>query len=218
MPSDTSVGMKQFYTSGEWTQVILLKGVDSLVNDDDVEVIYANTPDRPPVDSKGDFLRGASFTISTKPPRHRNVLHGHIRNGVLTTDPADIVLTETWGQGGARDIRGNRGVWDFKKGRLRLVFQSDGSLTGVLGGYRPLFDSVLSESLGGAGSAIVAGLDCSAELATLRKYADGLRDPKTGQCTGISSAQQLTAVPAFVNDAPEAAQDKKLASNGSEAR
>lgn len=200
MQSDLAVGTRQFHASGEWTQVILLRGVDSLENDEDVEVIYGNTPDRPFVDSKGNFLPGASFTISDKPPRHRNTLKGRIANGVLTTAPARIELTATWGQGGARDIRGNRGAYDFHEGMLRLTFQPDGSLQGLVGGYRPLFDAILSPALGGAGSAIVAGIDCAAELKTLRKYADGLRDPKTGQCTGISSAMQLSAVPAFVND------------------
>lgn len=198
--SDLSVGTRQFHASGEWTQVILLIGVDSLENDDNVEVIYGNTPDRPFVDSKGNFLPGATFTISDKPPRHRNVLKGRIANGVLTTMPARIELTQTWGQGGARDIRGNRGTYDFHQGMLRLTFQPDGTLKGLVGGYRPLFDAILSPSLGGAGAAIVAGIDCAAELKTLRKYADGMRDPKTGQCTGISSAMQIDAVPAFVND------------------
>ncbi len=202
LPSDQSVGMKQFHASGEWTQVILLRGVDSLVRDDDVEVIYANTPDRPLIDSKGKFLPGATFTISDKPPRMRNVLHGRIVNGVLTTDPADIKLVETWGQGGARDIRGNRAKWDYRHGRLRLAFQPDGSLLGLLGGYRPIFDPIISPALGGIGSAVVAGIDCSAELATIRKYADGLRDPKTGKCMGISAAHEVSAIPAFVNDLP----------------
>ena len=62
-------GMKQHFKSGEWTQVILLKGVDSLENDDEVEVIYANTADRPFVDAKGNFLRGATFSISDTAPR-----------------------------------------------------------------------------------------------------------------------------------------------------
>jgi hypothetical protein len=200
MQSDQAVGMKQFHASGEWTQVILLRGVDSLQNDDNVEVIYGNTPDRPMIDSKGNYLPGATFTISDKPPRHRNALKGRIVNGVLTTAPERIELTQTWGQGGARDIRGNRGMYDFHEGMLRLTFQPDGSLQGMVGGYKPLFDAILSPALGGAGSAIVAGIDCAAELKTLRKYADGMRDPKTGQCTGISSAMQVSAVPAFVND------------------
>ncbi len=202
MPSDNAFGIKQFHNSGEWTQVILLRGVDSLVDDPEVEVIYGNTQDRPFVDSNGLFLSGGTFTISTKPPRERNALKGKIRNGVLTTSPAEIKLTETWGQGGARDIRGHRARYHLYSGQLRLEFQSDGTLRGLVGGYRKLFDLIVSPSLGGAGSALVAGIDCAAELNTARKYADGLKNPKTGQCEGISTAFEMTAVPAFVNDAP----------------
>jgi hypothetical protein len=198
--SEYDVGTRQFIASGEWTQVILLRGVDSLVNDPDVEVIYANTPDRPVMDSNGKMLRGLSFSISDKPPRNRNVLKGKIVNGVLTTEPQDILLTQTWGQGGARDIRGNRTKHDFRRGRLRLTFQADGTLAGLVGGYRPVFDTIQSPSIGGGGSAVVAGIDCAAELKTLRQYADGIKDPKTGKCTGVSTAMRMVAVPAFVND------------------
>jgi hypothetical protein len=201
---DIQSGLRQFHASGEWTQVLLLRGVTSFVKADNVEVIYANTPDRPLLDSKGHFLPGMSFSVSDKPPRHRNVLHGRIRNGVLTTDPAEIELTETWGQGGARDIRGNRSSYHYFKGRMKLEFQPDGTLKGLVGGYRPLMDVIISPALGGAGSALVAGIDCAAELATLKKYADGMRDPQSGQCHGISSAMRLSAVPAFVNDLPKA--------------
>ena len=201
---DALTGMKQFHASGEWTQVIILKGVDSLVDDKDVEVIYANTADRPEIDSKGHFLRGVSFAVNDTAPRHRNVLHGHIHDGVLTTDPADVNLAETWGQGGARDIRGNRTQYRYRQARLRLEFQQDGSLRGMIGGYRPVFDVIASGSLGGAGTAVVAGIDCAGQLATLKHYADGGRDPKTGQCTTISSAMRIAAVPAFVTDLPAA--------------
>lgn len=199
---DLLTGMRQFHASGEWTQVILLRGVDSLENDDDVEVIYANTPDRPQLDSHGNFLPGYSFTISDKPPRHRNALHGHIVGGVLVTDAQDIKLAQTWGQGGARDIRGARTAYDFRHGKLRLAFQPDGSLRGLVGGYRPVFDVIQSPAIGGAGAALAAGIDCAGTLATLRKYADGIRDPKTGTCSGVSSAMNLYAVPAFINDVP----------------
>ena len=49
-------------------------------------------------------------------------------------------------------------------------------------------------------AALVAGIDCAAYHATLKKLADGIRDPRTGQCSGVSSAEQMSAVPAFVND------------------
>lgn len=199
---DQRRGTRAQMTSGEWTQVILLRGVDSLERDDDVEVIYANTPDRVVVDSEGKVLPGASFTVSDTRPRHRNVLKGRIVGGVLTTEPADIKLTQTWGQGGARDIRGNRTKFDLRSARLKLTFQPDGSVQGLVGGYQPVFDLIQSPALGGAGSALTAGIDCAAELKTLKALADGIRDPKTGQCTGVSSALELKAVPAFVNDIP----------------
>lgn len=197
---DIASGLNQFHSSGEWTQVILLRGVDSLDHDEDVEVIYANTADRPPVDTKGKFLRGASFSVNDTAPRHRNVLKGRIEKGVLTTMPADVQLAQTWGQGGARDIRGARSRFDYRRARLQLVFQPDGSLKGFLGGYRPVFDVIKSPAIGGAGAATVAGIDCAATLATLRRHADGVRDPRTGKCTAVSSAMRMSAVPAFVND------------------
>ncbi len=199
-PSEYDVGTRQFMTSGEWTQVLLLRGVDSLENDPDVEVIYANTPDRPVIDSNGKVLRGLSFSVSDKPPRNRNVLKGKIVGGVLTTEPHDILLAQTWGQGGARDIRGNRTKHDFRRGRLRLTFQADGTLAGLVGGYRPVFDTIQSPGIGGVGSALTAGIDCAAQLKTLRHFADGIKDPRTGKCTGVSTAMRLVAVPAFVND------------------
>lgn len=195
-------GTREQLTSGEWTQVILLRGVDSLENDPEVEVIYGNTPDRVVVDSEGRYLPGSSFTISDKAPRHRNVLRGRIVAGVLTTEPRDIKLSQTWGQGGARDIRGNRTKFDLRSGRLKLTFQPDGSVRGLVGGYQPVFDLIQSPAIGGVGAATTAGIDCAAELKTLKAMADGIRDPKTGQCTGVSNAYQLTAVPAFVNDVP----------------
>ena len=199
---DIATGMRQFHASGEWTQVLLLRGVDSLQNDPSVEVIYANTPDKPAVDSKGNFLRGATFTISTAPPRNRNVLKGRIVDGVLMTDPQDVVLTQTWGQGGARDIRGNRTKYDYRRAKLRLAFQPDGSLKGMFGGYRPVWDVIQSPSIGGAGSALTAGIDCAQHYQTLMKFADGIRDPKTGKCSGVSAALRISAIPAFVNDDP----------------
>ena len=74
----------------------------------------------------------------------------------------------------------------------------------MLGGYRPVFDVGQSPALGGAGSALTAGIDCAANLRTLRAFADGLRNPKTGKCEGVSSAIRITAIPAFVNDVPPA--------------
>lgn len=63
-----------------------------------------------------------------------------------------------------------------------------------------MFDLISAPAIGGIGSATVAGIDCAQQLATARKFADGLRDPKTGKCTAVSSAAQIRAIPAFVSD------------------
>lgn len=199
MGGDIVRGLDQFLVSGEHSQVLLLRGVDSLVDDPEVEVIYANTEDRAVVDSRQNFIHGASYSV-TGEARHRNVLRGRIVKGVLTTEPADIRLRQTWGQGSARDIRGARTEWDLRRGRLRMAFQPDGTLKGLVGGYQPFWNVMASASIGGEGAATTAGYDCAAMYAALKKMADGDRDPRTGQCTTISSALEATAVPAFVND------------------
>lgn len=201
--SEGARGMNQFMASGEWTQVILLRGVDSLENDPAVEVVYGNTADPPPADGKGRFLPGSSFTISDKGARHRNVLKGKITGGVLTTEPADIALAQTWGQGGVREIRGARWKYRFMRARLRLEFQADGSIRGMIGGYRPTIEVISAMTLGGAGSATTAGIDCAGILQAANRLADGMRDPKTGKCTAISSAFRIGGIPAFVNDVPQ---------------
>lgn len=193
-------GLNGLLATGEHSAVLLLRGVDSLVKDDDVEVVLATTDDRPVVDSKMKLIANASFTVSAN-PRWRNVLHGRIDNGVLTTGPADIRLTRKVGHGG---IRGRRQEWDLRQGRLRLAFQPDGSVTGLLGAYQPLRNVIEIEMIGGIGAATTAGIDCAAAYTTLKKLADGLRDPVSGQCNGISSALTVTAIPAFVMDRPPA--------------
>lgn len=182
--------------TGETSMVLLLRGVDSLVNDPDVEVIFATTDDRPMLDSKRNYLGGASFSVSTN-PNWRNVLKGRIVNGRLLTDPANIRLTQRWGQGGAR---GQRAEWEFHRGRFSLAFQPDGTVKGLFGGYQPMRNIIQAATLGGAGSALVAGIDCASILKTLTAMADGDRDPKTGQCQSISSGMDVAGVPAFVND------------------
>ncbi len=199
MGGDIVRGLTQFLVSGEHTQVLLLTGVDSLSDDPDVTVIYANSEDRAIVDSRQNFIPGASYTVVDN-PQHRNVLKGRIVGGVLMTQPQHIRLRQTWGQGSERDIRGQRTEWDLAKGRLHLAFQPDGSLKGIVGGYQPIWNIMASASIGGEGAATTAGYDCAAIYAALKKLADGDRDPKTGQCRRISSGLEAVAVPAFVND------------------
>ena len=176
--------------SGERTQVILLRGVDSLENDPDVEVIYANTDDRPIADSAGKPIHHASFTVSTLGQKRdsRNVLKGSIYKGVLNTAPKNILLIAAGGQ--------------LDRARLRLEFQADGTVRGLIGGYALLSTVLRGARGGGRGSALTAGIDCAGQYVATIPLADGDRDPKTGQCRRISTASELVGVPAYVNDIP----------------
>jgi hypothetical protein len=200
-------GQNAMLATGEQSKVLLLRGVDSLANDPDVEVIFATTDDRPVLDSKRNFITGASFSV-TDNPAWRNVLHGRIVNGVLTTDPADIRVSRRMGHGGAAGLNAE---FDMRRGRFRLAFQPDGSVKGLFGAYQPMRNVIVSTINGGIGAAETAGIDCAAEYAALTKLADGLKDPKTGRCTAISAALDVAAVPAFVIDRPPHADKPRIA-------
>lgn len=199
LAGEMMAGYRNILATGEQTILVWLRGVDNMRDDPSVEIILANSDDRPVLDSKRNFIAGASFTIIDN-PRWRNVLQGRIRNGVIETDPADVLLTHRLGYGGSR---GEKLEWDMRQARLRLAIGPDGSLSGTLGAYQLPKVITANHLLGGLGVASTAGIDCVAELTTLTRLADGLKDPKTGQCQGISSAFELTGTPAFINDRPD---------------
>lgn len=191
---DILIGDKSALMS-DYTIVMILRNVHSLVNDDDVEVLLASSQDKPIVDTQQNFIRNASYHV-TKNPRWRNVLHGRIVNGVLTTESNDIVLERQLGN----KPRGVPTDWNFARSRLQIVFKPDGTLDGVIGGYVPLIMYMLQAIGGSAGTVTVADMDCSSQYRTIKALADGERDPATGQCDRISSAMRIEAVPAFVFD------------------
>ena len=183
------------HMTGEYTQVLLLRGVDSLVNDPDVSIVYANTDDRPVADPEGKPIYHASFSVSKAPRKatYRNELKGRVVNGVLTTTPKRFVL-----YGGVQ--AGMYTTFDLDRGRLQLKFQPDGSIKGLIGGYAPLLNDLIIPRAGSNGTVVVAGIDCAGQYASTRMMADGDKDPKTGKCRKISYAYEMIAVPAFVND------------------
>jgi hypothetical protein len=186
--------------NGENAQVLILRGVESLERDDVVEIIYGNSRDRAILDPAGRFVHGASYAMS-ETPGGPNVTRGRIVNGVLEARFDRLRLRQVWYLGGTlrgEDLAGLRSTWDIRRVRLRLAFQPDGSLKGLMGGYQALSDSIQSLSIGALGAAVTADWDCATIWATVKTMADGDRDPATGQCTTISTTFELAAVPAFV--------------------
>lgn len=172
--------------------VMIVRDVQSWRNDPRVEVVIAPSPDDAPTDAHQKIVSGGSLEVAPQ-AKWRTVLVGRIEDGVLTTEPADLVLPRSW-------VGALKGEFIMKRTRLRLKLQPGGELTGLAGGYRPLDNAMGMYMVGGPGVASVAGLDCASVRKTLRALADGDPDPKTGACTTVSAAMEFAATPAFVFD------------------
>lgn len=172
--------------------VVLVRGVENWENDPTVEVEIAAAAGQPAADVKKNAASGASLTINDN-PRYHVTMKGQIKDGLLTTDPADLILPFNWqvSTGG-----------EFMVRHLRLrVRYKDGELIGEAGGYRPIDNAIAILHVGGPGVASAAGVECASVRKTLRLLADGDPDARTRQCTSVSSSMTFAAKPAFVFDA-----------------
>ena len=175
--------------SGMWSMLIDVTGVDDVRNDPDVTVdIYAGD-DNMVRDSSGNVLSGASLTAKADPKLHRQ-FKGHIKDGVLETTPIeelfipDIMLTS------------RLPPWAIEKARLKLTLLPNGNAKGFLGGYMPI--GHYSGSGGDAQGEHFTGTPCNFMYWAVKQYADGAKNPKTGQCEAISTSFRIEAIPAFV--------------------
>jgi len=108
---------------------------------------------------------------------------------VLTIEPGDFSM-----QGESQFYA----VLRFKQTHLRLQMKPDGTLAGLIGGYQPWLDYYYYLAVR---SEVTAQVDVPGTYYAMKRLADGLPDPTTGQNTGISAAYYLEAVPAFLTSA-----------------
>lgn len=196
---------------GSWGIVVSLKHVDDIRNDDEVEVgIYANG-DPIQLSAQRTPLEYATYVVYGDSRFHAKT-RGHIKDGVLTTEPVDIRF---W-----TDINSMYMERPLRDARLRVTIAEDGHLKGYLAGYTPVealydltfgfrgaVDSTRSKPaplrlrMGSAmGAARTLNFTCQGVYQALNKLADGHPDPATGQCTSISTQFAVEAIPAFVID------------------
>ena len=142
----------------------------------------------------GEHLPNQSLRASPN-PRWQTETGGRIVNGLLTTDVIEdmylrwqIPLTGAFGQASE---------FEFHGVRFQMSVQTDGTLSGILGGYRPI-DNIATRYRCCKSAATAGNNNCAAEHKTLVALADGYPDPETGQCSMISSAQQVEGIPVFV--------------------
>jgi hypothetical protein len=167
--------------------------VDDTMNDADVTVGFYRNLDSLPKDSKGQILPNGSYRADTS-GRYAATTRGRIVNGVLTTDAVDAHLP-FFGTGVERHM--------FIKGmRLQLNVGGEAVKKGMIAGYHDLENWWGYMQRIGSGYAVTMQASCPALREATEKYADGYPDPKTGKCTALSSAYNLTMVPAFVIHPP----------------
>ena len=183
--------------------VIELTNVDSLQNDDSVDVAIYRAKDKLFTDATGnDFVPGGTQRVDMRwGKQFIRHTHGKITNGVLLTDPVDVVLPAT---AAFEDTT----VQKIKGARLRLNLTPDHA-EGLLAGYTDVeaFYRQLNESWSTHHQSY--GQESSPSLyRALKRLADGYPDPKTGENTAISSAAQVKFVQVFVQHPPKVTASK----------
>lgn len=171
---------------GAW--LVSVSGAD-LDHDGDVTVTLQSSID--PIttqDANAQILRDMTYRVEPHPVSF-NVLRGRLRGGVVTTEPAPIVM---------RCDSYIQPRFDFHQARLRLRFRPDGGIEAVLGGYQPWAMIYWSHAKIGYIDERGFGVDSPALFYALRRYADAEPDQKTGRNTAISAAYMLEGVPAFI--------------------
>jgi Protein of unknown function (DUF1592)/Protein of unknown function (DUF1588)/Protein of unknown function (DUF1595)/Protein of unknown function (DUF1585)/Protein of unknown function (DUF1587) len=171
---------------GAW--LISISGED-LGKDGEVTVTLQSSID-PAVtqDANAHIQADMTFRVLARPASH-NVLRGWLKDGVVTTDPATLVMKcDSYIQP----------VYEFRQARLRLKLGATGRLEGVLGGYQPWYPVYWSHAKVGYIDERGFGVDTPALFYALRRNADAYPDPATGENSAISAAYMIEAVPAFI--------------------
>jgi hypothetical protein len=157
------------------------------VKDGDVTVGFYRATGPITRNAAGDPQSDMSYTVDTN-PRLQNAVHAVMKNGTLWTDPFEFYLLQD---------PFAVAEYHFKKTRIRLTLNEDGTAKGILGGYEPWLPVYESFALGGSTNELNLSVNTPGIYYALKKLADYEPDA-SGQNQYISSSYMIEAVPAFV--------------------
>jgi hypothetical protein len=175
---------------GQMAILIQVDGIDNMQNDKEVYVTTRYSVDPMAKSSSGGaILPNFTFRVSdmVQFTHVYSRVRGRIVDGAILTDAVPEYLLNL-------GVYSGTAVLHLQQSRMRLEITSDGGLKGVIGGYRDW------RSMAAGGSEFYSGAQQPALYNSLRRNADGLRDPVTGEFDGISTAYDVEGVPAFVVD------------------
>jgi hypothetical protein len=182
---------------GLYTMVVRISGNQNPLNDSNAKVEIGYSPDPVVKEAAGSISPDYSFRLAKG--GQFTALNARIRNGVVETEivPELHMPAFAW-------YESNRGEVVFAKGRMRLTMQPDGSLSALLGGYRDYRDIYAKDTFnvpsGGQSRESTYYQNQIGFYYALKRNADGLPDPRTGERVGLSAAYRFLGRPAFVVD------------------
>lgn len=155
---------------------------DDLSKDGPVTIILDRLTQHLERDASGEVLTHASYTIESKSRSH-NEIKGYLKDGKLTVEPRDIYL------------EGEHPFYfdiSLKNAHMRFDVKPE-KIVGYWGGYLNWKDFAYMYT-----SRPANGADSIGMYHALKKMADALPDPKTGQNEYISGTYRMEALPAFL--------------------
>lgn len=190
--------------AGGLSILVEVSGIDDERNDDDVAVtiLYSADPMRRDGTTAKTVLPDYTFRVNDSPEYSQSFarFRGRIVDGVITTEPLETVTMH----------EGPATTWSIAKARMRLSFQPDGSMKALLGGYRDWREYLGAAFFRSSDYENTIGFQSPALYNAVKRAADGLKDPVTGEFTGISAAYEMEGIPAFL---PPAQQRRLIAGN-----
>jgi hypothetical protein len=171
--------------NGAFTILIVLEGKQDLMNDPAATLSFKISKDPLVRDAAGGIAWDYSFRVDNK-PEYESTVAVVIQDGVIEIAKPQTIVVKDWK---------HRIPLTLSEGQLKFKITDSGKLEGAIGGYREWealwrpWSSYIPE--------IVTKLEMPAYWYALRRHADGMPDPTTGEKKGISTAFNIWAVPAF---------------------
>ena len=213
-----SNGISTAMLSGSWGILIEISDVEDFQNDDNVTVSFYANDDPIRLDATRKPLAYASYTREAD-PHYSSTTTGHIRDGVLTTNPVDLRFHWV-----VNSMFIDRTLDDAI---ARVTINEDGTIEGLLAGFAQVEDiysfiygyrdakdrfgqpAPSERKIGSSiGKALVQGYTCQGAYHALYRMADGNMDD-TGKCHSISMQYRIKALPAFVIPNEQAMANRK---------
>jgi hypothetical protein len=189
--SATALSKNDEMREGSWTVLIVLagQGADPM-NDNDVRVGFYVSPDAMVKDANGNIARDYTFRIQPDAKFEGILKAKTVKGVVVSTEPA----SEIW----VRDPSYTREL-QLLRARVKLEMKPDGSLSGLLAGYRPWFP-IYRGWVEARGSVIeqLTWVQLPAVYYALKRNADYSPEGVGKEKTHISFAMRVDAIPAYV--------------------